>query len=104
MPRIPPVRYGLGVDWDLSGWAANLTWIHASSHSRTAEYETPTPGYDLLNAEVSYQFAFSDSFTWEAYLKGTNLLDEDIRHSTSFLKDQAPMTGRNYILGLRMRY
>ena len=41
---------------------------------------------------------------WELYLKGQNLLNEDIRNSTSFLKDQAPQIGRNFVLGLRMRY
>lgn len=104
VPRIPPVRFGLGADWDLRGWAANVTWINASSHTRIAEYETPTPGYNLLNAEMSYLFAGSSRAQWEAYLKGHNLLNEDIRNSTSFLKDQAPQIGRNFVLGLRVRY
>ena len=104
VPRIPPVRFGLGADWDLRGWAANVTWINASSHTRIAEYETPTPGYDLLNAELSYLFQSDKRSEWEVYLKGHNLLNEDIRNSTSFLKDQAPQIGRNFVLGLRLRY
>ena len=104
VPRIPPVRFGLGADWDLRGWAANVTWINASSHTRIAEYETPTPGYDLLNAELSYLFQSDNRSDWEVYLKGHNLLNEDIRNSTSFLKDQAPQIGRNFVLGLRLRY
>ena len=104
VPRIPPVRFGLGADWDLRGWAANVTWINASSHTRIAEYETPTPGYDLLNAELSYLFQSDNRSEWELYLKGHNLLNEEIRNSTSFLKDQAPQIGRNFVLGLRLRY
>ena len=104
VPRIPPVRFGLGADWDLRGWAANVTWINASSHTRIAEYETPTPGYDLLNAELSYLFQSDKRSEWQLYLKGHNLLNEDIRNSTSFLKDQAPQIGRNFVLGLRLRY
>lgn len=104
VPRIPPARFGLGADWDLRGWAANVTWINASSHSRIADYETPTPGYNLLNAEMSYLFQSDLRTEWELYLKGQNLLNEDIRNSTSFLKDQAPQIGRNFALGLRMRY
>ncbi len=104
VPRIPPVRFGLGADWDLADWAANVTWINASSHTRVAEYETPTPGYNLFNAEVSYLFGGAGRAQWQVYLKGHNLLNEDIRNSTSFLKDQAPQIGRNFILGLRMRY
>ncbi len=104
VPRIPPVRFGLGVDWDLASWAANIMWINASSHTRVAEYETPTPGYNLLNAELRYLFPGQSRAEWELYLKGHNLLDEDIRNSTSFLKDQAPQIGRNFVLGVRMRY
>ena len=104
VPRIPPVRFGLGGDWDLLNWAANVTWIEASSHTRIAEYETPTPGYSLLNSELSYLFDSAGRAEWELYLKGHNLLNEDIRNSTSFLKDQAPQIGRNFVLGLRVSY
>jgi iron complex outermembrane receptor protein len=104
VPRIPPVRFGLGADWDLANWAANVTWINASSHTRVAEYETSAPGYNLLNTELSYLFGGESRAQWEVYLKGHNLLNEDIRNSTSFLKDQAPQIGRNFVLGLRMRY
>ncbi len=104
VPRIPPVRVGMGLDWDVEKWAANVTWINASSHTRIAEYETPTPGYNLLNGELSFMFPGDGRATWEAYFKGHNLLNEDIRNSTSFLKDQAPQIGRNFVLGLRVLY
>ncbi len=101
VPRIPPSRFGAGIEWDHNRWAAELNWIHAGSHTRTADYETPTPGYDLLNADLSYLLPFASRSEWELYLKAHNLLDEDIRNSTSFLKDQAPQIGRNFILGIR---
>jgi len=104
VPRIPPQRLGLGVDWDRMAWAGNVTWIHADDHTDTAEFETATPGYDLLDAELSYQFILGDKTGVELYLKGKNLLDEDIRNSTSFLKDQAPQIGRNFILGARFDF
>ncbi|MEJ2382868.1 MAG: TonB-dependent receptor [Xanthomonadales bacterium] len=104
VPLMPPTRIGLGADWDLGDWAASLAWIHASSHDRVAEYETPTPGYDLVNAEVSWRFAATDRSEWVAFLKARNLLDEDIRNSTSYLKDRAPQAGRNVLLGLRARF
>jgi iron complex outermembrane receptor protein len=101
VPRIPPQRFGLGLDWDLKGFAANVSWIQASSHTRIAGFETPTPGYDLLNLDVSYLLPTASHSEWELFFKGHNLLDEDIRNSTSFLKDQAPQIGRNVTLGLR---
>ena len=92
---------GFVYDVRQAGWQAGLTWIHADDHSDVAEYETPTPGYDLLNAEITWRLPFSENSEWDLFLKGHNLLDEDIRNSTSYLKDQAPQIGRNFILGLR---
>jgi len=104
VPLMPPQRTGLGADWDLGDWAASLVWIHAWDHDRVADYETPTPGYDLVNAEVSWRFAATDRTEWVAFLKARNLLDEDIRNSTSYLKDRAPQAGRNFIVGMRARF
>lgn len=101
VPLMPPSRLGLGLDWHRDSWAAHLLWISADSHTRVAEYETPTPGYDLLNAELSWVLPVGESYKLEAYLHGRNLLNEDIRHSTSYLKDQAPQAGRNVVFGLR---
>lgn len=104
IPRMPPYRIGLGIDWDHGNWVANLSWIRAARQDRTAEYETETPGYDLLNADVSYLLTSGARVGWEAYFKAQNLLDEEVRHSTSFLKDQAPQIGRNFVLGVRMMF
>jgi len=104
VPLMPPQRIGLGADWDLGDWAAALLWVHASDHERVAEYETPTPGYDLLNADLSWRFAASEHSEWVVFAKARNLLDEDIRNSTSYLKDRAPQAGRNFMLGVRARF
>mgnify|MGYP001827846350 FL=1 len=101
---MPPSRIGLGLDWHRERWAASTNWIHASGHDRVATYETRTPGYDLVNAEISWLVHHSDSSDMELFLKGRNLLDEDIRNSTSHMKDRAPQIGRNFILGLRAQF
>tara|TARA_R110001592_G_scaffold363391_1_gene687057 strand:+ start:15529 stop:17685 length:2157 start_codon:yes stop_codon:yes gene_type:complete len=100
-PLQPPKRIAFGFDWDLRNWAANLVWIHAYDQDNIAPLETRTPGYDLLNAEVVFTGPGNNPFDWQIYLKGQNLLDEDIRNSTSFLKDQAPQIGFNVIFGVR---
>jgi iron complex outermembrane receptor protein len=104
VPLLPPLRFGAGVDWDRGDWAATVTWIHADDQTRVAEYETPTPGYDLLNAELSWHLPRPAGADLELFLQGRNLLDEDIRNSTSYLKDQAPQIGRNFVLGLRAAF
>ena len=101
VPLAPPARIGMGLDWDHAGFAANLLWIHAYKQDNTAPLETSTPGYDLLNAEVSYSVVTGEQLEFQVYLQGQNLLDEDIRNSTSTLKDYAPQIGINAIFGVR---
>jgi iron complex outermembrane receptor protein len=100
-PLQPPKRVALGIEWDLQNWSANVLWIHAYDQDNVAELETETPGYDLLNAEVIFSGPQFHQFDWQVYLKGQNLLDEDVRNSTSYLKDQAPQIGLNVIFGVR---
>jgi iron complex outermembrane receptor protein len=104
VPLMPPRRIGVGLDWHRQTWAAHLLWIHAARHDRVAAYETPTAGYDLLNLEITWLTPLSGAFEMEAFLNARNLLDEDVRNSTSSLKDQAPQAGRNFMLGLRARF
>ena len=40
--------------------------------------------------------------TW--FLLARNLLNQDIRLSTSVLRDQAPLPGRNLIVGVRTAF
>ena len=104
VPLMPPSRIGLGLDWHSDYWSVTANWIHVNDHDRLADHETATPGYDLLNAEVSWLIPNNGETSWEIFLKGHNLLNEDIRNSTSHLKDRAPQIGRNFILGLRTRF
>ncbi len=102
VPLQPPKRVALGLDWDIENWTANALWIHAYDQNNVAELGTKTPEYDLLNAGLAFAGSGYDQFEWQIYLKGQNLLDESIRNSTSYLKDQAPQIGLNIIFGVRV--
>jgi iron complex outermembrane recepter protein len=104
VPLQPPARTGLGIDWEYQGFSANTTWIHAFKQDNTAPFETDTPSYDLLNAELAYTMPNNGQLDWQVYVQGQNLIDEDIRNSTSTLKDFAPQIGRNVIVGVRMYF
>jgi iron complex outermembrane receptor protein len=103
MPRIPPFRLTLALDgqWQKLGARVEGQWV--ANQDRIANYELPTDGYFLLNAGVDYQLPWGDSVT-TIYLKGVNLLDEEARQSTSFLKDVAPLGGRGLVAGLRVEF
>lgn len=98
VPRIPPARIGAGLFWRDSNWLARINLLHAFPQSNVAEIaETPTAGYNLLKAEVSYKTKLGPNWIGakEMYagLVGNNLLNENIRNSVSYNKDQVLMPG-----------
>jgi iron complex outermembrane receptor protein len=53
----------------------------------------------FLNA--AYKLDLGRAVALEAFLQGTNLLDQTIRYSTSNLKDIAPLGRRAVMVGVR---
>lgn len=99
VPRIPPHRLGGGLYWRMGeSWSAKVNLLHAFSQRRIAPEETPTSGYNLLNAELSYKVKLEDGLMGPVELtagvKGTNLLNETIRNAVSFRKDDVVAPGR----------
>lgn len=103
LPRITPMRLGIGADVRYAGFSGGLRYLRSDRQDRVASLETPTPGYDLLSADLGYRFSFAGS-TATLYLRGRNLLDEEIRLSTSLLKDVAPLPGRSVFTGIRFDF
>lgn len=101
LPRITPARFGLGLDGARGPFSAALELTRALRQDRVATLETATDGYTLLSADAGYALWFGRSKT-TIYLRGRNLLDQQVRLHTSFLKDVAPQPGRSVFLGLRM--
>ncbi|CAA2154752.1 putative TonB-dependent receptor [Methylobacterium brachiatum] len=108
VPRIPPYRLGGGVYLRADGWFARVNLLHAFDHQATALFETPTPGYDDLRAELSYTKLVDPTVYGASAItlgvQGRNLLDADIRNSTSFKKDEILLPGRNVRLFLTARF
>ncbi len=98
VPRIPPHRLGGGVWWTTSAWHARVGLLHAFAQTKLALNETPTQGYDLLKAELSYRLTLPPGSTLtdaRIGIVGTNLLDDDVRNHSSFRKDEVLMPGRS---------
>lgn len=103
LPRIAPARLGLGVDARYGGLRAALGYTHAAAQDRVAALETPTPAYELVSADLSYTRQ-AGAVRTTVYLQGRNLTDEEVRLSTSLLKDIAPLPGRALFAGLRFDF
>ncbi len=100
VPRIPPVRVGGGVFWRDANWLARVNLLHAFSQNDIAPVaETTTDGYNLLKAEIVYTTPLRPNDFGARFLTvgiaGNNLLNDDIRNSVSFKKDEVLMPGRS---------
>lgn len=100
LPRTPPMRIGGELSYVSGGLSADAGFTWVDDQNDTASFETSTEGYTLLNASVQYEFA-GDGVDWVVFARGDNLTDEEARVHTSFLKDQAPLPGRNLTFGVR---
>ncbi len=107
LPLQPATRIGLSLGYRQAGWQSSLSVVHANANTRIAaasvSQETTTPAYTQLDASLSYVQRYGTTdFTW--FLLARNLLNEEIRLSTSLLKDYVPQPGRSFIAGVRTRF
>ncbi|MEO1086818.1 MAG: TonB-dependent receptor, partial [Acidobacteriota bacterium] len=103
LPRTPPLRLGTGVHYHGSRWnaAAEVRWI--DEQDEVAENETATDGYTLVGASLGYRLQLGGQVL-DLLVRGRNLTDEEARSHTSFLKDVAPLPGRNVTLSAKLRF
>ncbi len=107
LPLQPATRTGLSFGYQDSQWRSSLSVLHTSAHNRIASSsiseETTTPAYTRVDASINYVQRYGTTdVTW--FLVARNLLNEEIRLSTSLLKDYMPQPGRNLMVGLRTRF
>ncbi len=98
VPRMPPHRLGGGLYWGNEAFSARLNYLRAFAQNEVGLFETTTPGYNLLNAEVSHTRELgtygANPVMLTVGLTGSNLLDEDIYNSASF-KNEVALAGRS---------
>jgi iron complex outermembrane receptor protein len=93
LPRIPPLRGTIGLDWRYKGFSVRPELILAAKQDRIFDNETPTEGYAVFNAAASYTLIHGRAahvFT----VGGYNLGDKLYRNHLSFVKEIAPEIGR----------
>jgi iron complex outermembrane recepter protein len=104
VPRMPPLRFGFQLEYTQQNWSANLRFTRAQAQDRPGTNDTATSGYELLGIAGQYQLKPYQGADMQLFLKGNNLLDENIRNSVSFLRNFAPEPGRGVELGIRVNY
>ncbi len=100
--RIPPYSATARLAWTSNPFDASLEVRHVGEQDRVADLERPTDGYTLVNLAGAWR-PFADRNV-TVFAEARNLTDEEAREHVSFLKDIAPLPGRNLRVGVAYRF
>ncbi len=102
-PRIPPLRLLGGIEGASDKFTARAEVEWTSEQTRVATFETPTRGFTLVNASVAFHPFGKENPT---SLTGSvnNIFDVEARRHASFLKDYAPLAGRDVRVTARVSF
>jgi iron complex outermembrane receptor protein len=99
LPRIPPFRTRIGLDFHYKDLSLRPEWILVSKQDKVFINETPTAGYGMVNLAGSYLVPgkhYANIFSVNAF----NLTNQLYFNHLSFIKDISPGIGR----GVRFSY
>ncbi len=104
VPRMPPLRFGFQWDYLYKEWSANVRFTRAEAQQNPGLNDTSTAGYYLLSLGSQYEIKDFYGSKIILFTKGNNLLNENIRNSTSYLRNFAPEPGRGAEMGFKVTY
>lgn len=101
--RIPPYSVTGRLAWTSTRFDVSGEVRHVGEQDRVANaFELPTNDYTLVNASVAVRPFSQQNVT--LFAEARNLTDEEAREHVSFLKDIAPLPGRNLRVGVAYRF
>lgn len=100
LPRIPPLSGIVGLEARSQFADLRAELEYAGSQNDVTAFELPTDGYEVFNVFLTLR-PFVNQPNVSMRLSGNNLTDEEVRLHTSFLKDLAPLPGRNVKFSIR---
>ncbi len=102
-PRIPALRLlgGLEAQSDAVTGRVEAEWVNGQD--RVAAFETATKGYTMVNASASWKSFGADKGT-TLTLSANNIFHVAARRHASFLKDFAPLAGRDIRISARLSF
>ncbi|MEE4453068.1 TonB-dependent receptor [Novosphingobium resinovorum] len=102
-PRIPPLRVLGGLAYQASKFDVRGEVEHVTAQHRISEFETSTPGYTMVNAELNVR-PWGTERPISFALSANNIFDVVARRAASFLKDYAPLSGRDIRVTARLDF
>jgi len=102
-PRIPPLRLMGGLEAQADRVQGRIEVEYTAGQDRLALLETPTRGFTFVNASVQFK-PLKNNRNTSITLAANNIFDVDARRHASFLKDVAPLAGRDIRLTARLNF
>jgi iron complex outermembrane recepter protein len=102
-PRIPPLRLMGALEAQAARLHGRIEVEWTAGQDRLAAFETPTRGFTLVNLSIQVRPIKLNRNT-SITLAANNLFDVDARRHASFLKDVAPLAGRDLRLTARVNF
>ena len=103
VPRLPPMRGGADLNWRADAWSAWVRVQVAADQDDPGDFETETEGYTRWDMGADYRMDIGESELL-LFLKWKNVSDDEIRLSTSFLRNYAPEAGQSVEAGIRYSF
>jgi iron complex outermembrane receptor protein len=104
LPRIPPLRFGGSLVYEYETFRAELDVMRAMQQDRAPKGEWATEGYTMLDLGVSYEVDLGMAFEPLIFVRVSNMLNVEARDAASFLRDLAPLPGRNFSVGMQVKF
>jgi iron complex outermembrane receptor protein len=103
VPRIPPLRLLGGLEASGGSIGGRVEVEHVTRQTRIAGFETETPGWTMVNASINWRPLGRTSNTL-LMLSANNIFDVEARRHSSFLRNEAPLAGRDIRITARLSF
>lgn len=103
LPRIPPLRGKVSLEHRLGSYYATLAFQKVAASQNEAANESWTAGYEWVSFGIFQELGWQ-GLGGKLWLKGENLGDRIAYNHLSFLKESAPLPGRQITFGLDINY
>lgn len=98
VPRMPPWSLTGRAIYDGGWFTGRFEVRHVAAQARVAAFELPTDAYTMVSLFLQVKPWTGKDL--KVFVEGRNLTDVEAREHTSFLKDIAPLPGRNLRMGI----
>jgi len=103
LPRIAPRRFAVALNYAVDRHNLRVELNHSAAQNRVPTGESTSAGHTLLNLYASTRLNLGGGRVL-AWVRGTNLTNQEARLASSFLRDIVPLGARALHAGVRLDF